>query len=514
MPDFLFIALLVFSFLGLLLSFLFHIKSEKSKWAILFLLISGISLRIIMAQLDPFLHNWDERYHALVAKNLITSPFKPMLIVEPLLEYRLTDWCCNHIWLHKQPFFLWQIAASLKLFGVNEFAIRIPSILMSSISIVLIFKIAQLWLNDYRISLLAACLFCFSNFNLELVSGRYSLDHNDLAFGFYITLSLWAFLNFNKKPNVFWAILIGICSGLSILIKWLPGLIVYLTWISFLVMQKLGKRIEIKKEFFYLLLSITVCLVIFLPWQFYIVNNFPEESAVGFQHFLDHFWTALGNQGGDFLYHFRQFDRLYSIYLLPFVLIGLFQIFRRKETLSLSISFVISMFAFYLFFSIAQTKLPGYTYPMHSIIFILMAIGITALFRKIEILKFINKSIFMISGYLIIIVPILKPFEIIDYRSIENAIRENKIFNSNIYKNLEAELYNDGVMFNCPEYSHVELMFYKDIKAYHYFPQKDELEHLKTSGQRIYAFKEHKHYELPDYFKSDSSVIFIEGAFR
>lgn len=74
------------------------------------LLFGAIGVRLFMITIDPFLHDWDERFHAIVAKNMITYPFKPMLFVNPVLPYDYRAWCCNHIWVHKQPLFLWQMA--------------------------------------------------------------------------------------------------------------------------------------------------------------------------------------------------------------------------------------------------------------------------------------------------------------------------------------------------------------------------------------------------------------------
>src|SRR5687768_6910766 len=80
------------------------------KYALSSLLAGTFILRVFMAQLDPFLNLWDERYHALVAKNMMLEPFKPMLYANPVLPYSFDSWTNNHIWLHKQPLFLWQIA--------------------------------------------------------------------------------------------------------------------------------------------------------------------------------------------------------------------------------------------------------------------------------------------------------------------------------------------------------------------------------------------------------------------
>ncbi|HMG14269.1 MAG TPA: hypothetical protein VK590_02410 [Saprospiraceae bacterium] len=101
---------------------------DNYKLALLLLIIAGLALRIYTAT-DLFLHDWDERYHALVAKNLIQHPLLPTLYDNPVLAYDYKSWSSNHIWLHKQPLPLWMMAFSMYLFGVNEIALRIPSII-------------------------------------------------------------------------------------------------------------------------------------------------------------------------------------------------------------------------------------------------------------------------------------------------------------------------------------------------------------------------------------------------
>jgi len=117
-----------------------------------------------MAAVDPFLQDWDERFHALVAKNLIHHPLTPMLRLDPIMAFKIEDWCCNHIWVHKQPLFLWQMALSMKLFGVNEVAMRLPSVIMGTISIYFVYDLANRWIKNIDISFVAALLFAVSNY--------------------------------------------------------------------------------------------------------------------------------------------------------------------------------------------------------------------------------------------------------------------------------------------------------------------------------------------------------------
>ena len=143
------------TFILAVLSFYFF-KQSKIKISLLLLFVASLCLRLFFVYTDNYLHDWDERFHALVAKNMMEYPFQPMLRVNPVLDYDYTAWCCNHIWLHKQPFFLWQMALSMKIFGVNTFALRLPSAIMGAL---LIFPTFQNWQTYIQRKYRLLCLF-------------------------------------------------------------------------------------------------------------------------------------------------------------------------------------------------------------------------------------------------------------------------------------------------------------------------------------------------------------------
>jgi len=95
-------------------------------------------------------------------------PFKPTLFDQPYLPYDYrswggdhvwshTFWQGNHIWLHKPPYALWQIAASYHLFGVNTFALRLPSVIMSGLAVFITYMIGS-ELYDKKVGFVAAFL--------------------------------------------------------------------------------------------------------------------------------------------------------------------------------------------------------------------------------------------------------------------------------------------------------------------------------------------------------------------
>ena len=136
-----------------------------------------------------YIHDWDERFHALVAKNMMAHPFRPTLIAHPVLDYNVADWANNHVWVHKQPVFLWQMALSMNLFGVSPFAVRLPSAILGVFMIYFVYDIGRKWLKRDDVAYIGAFLATFSYYALELTSGWRSLEHNDLVFTVYMTVA-------------------------------------------------------------------------------------------------------------------------------------------------------------------------------------------------------------------------------------------------------------------------------------------------------------------------------------
>ncbi len=142
----------------------------------------GILLRLFVSA-EFFLHAWDERYHALVAKNLIQHPLLPTLYDNPDLPHNYREWSASHVWLHKQPLPLWAMAWSMFLFGVNEMALRLTSVLLTTIGIGLTYQIGYL-LFSRKIGFIAAFLYTIHGLILEATGGRVATDHIDVFFSF------------------------------------------------------------------------------------------------------------------------------------------------------------------------------------------------------------------------------------------------------------------------------------------------------------------------------------------
>lgn len=476
------------------------------------LCLAAFLLRLYMALVDPFLHDWDERFHALVAKNMIAEPFRPMLRVNPILPYDFTAWCCNHIWVHKQPLFLWQMALSMKLFGVNEWALRLPSVLLSALMTYWIYRIALIWTRDQATAFLAALLSTFSYYQLELTAGYLSLDHNDLVFTTYITASIWAFAEYTQKPGMRWALIVGVFTGLAILVKWLTAFVIFGGAGLYLLCQ----RDQWTNWSFYKhwLLAFAVALAIMAPWQWYILQTFPKESAWEYTYNFKHITERLGAfTAGDPLYYLKYLNEHFGIFLLPFLVFGmLLVLFSKMYERRYNLPMLGMAGAFYMFFSlVVETQMPAFTYPVAAVVLILIATGLEPCIRLIVESCYPKLQVAIRAAlFVLVALACLQPAQLQSNHSSGNPARQAKVHNTRIFKNLDQTIAADVVVFNCKSFEDTELMFYQKNNAYHWFPPEHQLDSLLANGHKIAAFQSHTNQGLPEYMTNNPKVTIIQ----
>lgn len=365
---------------------------KKVKHALFLVLILGLSLRVFMS-LDGFLHPWDERYHALVAKNLIDEPFKPMLLKNPPKNYDYRNWTNNHIWLHKPPLTLWIIAGSLKIFGINAFSVRVPSILFSTLSVWLIFILGKRLFNP-TIGLLGAYFYAINGFLLDQSSGRAASDHIDTAFLFFTLLTIVLILT-SPKEGYRNYIIGGVVFGLALLTKSLIAGLLPLIALASNVNNLRSARIMLVT--YRLLWFIGLGAMFFLPWQLYAHYKFPLESAFEQQYNLLHLTQALENHDEPW-YYYLIILRLFYNEVIYAPLIYLIYV-SLKEFKQRNLVFSIWIFVPIIVFSLSATKMPGYLNIAAPAIFLVLG------WFLYDVLKWVPKR--WLSGLILITVAAL-----------------------------------------------------------------------------------------------------------
>ena len=448
-----------------------YYKQDQEHIALFLIVLSGVLLYLFTSA-DFFLHEWDERYHGLVAKNLIKHPLHPTLYDNPILPYNYQVWIANHTWLHKQPLPLWLMAGSMKAFGVNEIALRLPSIIMSGIAIILTYRIGKNFYSG-KVGLLAAFLFSINGLIIEQTSGRVATDHIDITFMFFILLAIYLSTVYVHRKSIFLAILIGVSIGAALLTKWLAGLIVLPIWLL-LVLAKNPK--EIKTTVTHFALILTAIALVALPWQIYIFKEFPLEAFYESTFNLRHFTEVIENQSGSALYFIDQIRINYGelIYLpLLWFLWTTFKSPKLFKPLALVVWFLVPI----IIFSIAKTKMQGYLLFTAPALFIITS----AFFFELQNLTVNHKQKWIINLVLVllIILPIrygierIKPFQQND-RNPEWVVD---------LKELNKENIQNGILFNYK--NPIEAMFYTDLIVYHDLPSKEKIQELINDGYEV-----------------------------
>jgi 4-amino-4-deoxy-L-arabinose transferase-like glycosyltransferase len=363
-----------------LLAALRFARRDQPGTALFLITIAGLLLRAWGAG-DHFLHAWDERYHALVARHLASHPLVPTLYERALLPYDFRDWRANHVWLHKQPLALWLMAAGIRLFGGTEIAMRIPSVALSTLAIPLTYGIGRSQWGT-RVGLLGAAFVAVQGYLLQLPGGRVPVDHVDNALIVCVELAIYCAVRATSPgaPDTdvtgrssardgLWLVAAGLATGAALLAKWLPGLLPIPVWLALVIRRK--RPLEIAQG----LTVLAACAaLVALPWQIYIRRSFPLEATWESFYSIRHLFVPVEGLEGSALFYLQRMPRFFGelIYLpVGWFLVCLLRPSQRSsldhgaDTASETQAaawwgLAVWCFLPYLAFSLAATKLSGY----------------------------------------------------------------------------------------------------------------------------------------------------------
>ena len=490
---------------------LISVAYKKYPVAVALLTAAGFCIYSYAALVCNFLNVWDEQYHALVAKNMLNHPFVPQLYTDEIVStHGYLIWADSHIWLHKQPLFLWEIALSFKIFGVSEYALRLPSVLHCALLIPVCYRMGLLLTKRHLTGFLTAFCAAGSCFLLRLTSGMLNTDHNDVCFVFYVTCSLWVLLEYlhTDRKQWRWIVLIGLFSGAAILTKWLVGLLVYLAWGLYLIAEY-GLKIR-QWHLGHLLTALFITVLLAAPWQIYCLHQFPivaqQEMLLNSQHFTNvieghgesplYFLQVLPFQY--FGHGYKWFDNRFhwnfytiSSYLMLFT--GLFLLIRSLKNRSWRITLVGMMLFVYLFFSIAATKMVGFTFVLCSVWFLSIATLLQWMADKLyELAK--HKKVCM---FVLVFVGLLFGYYQTNMGNFNNEcpqyVKEGYLHNKRIYQSWVCATPKDCYIFNVnssdsSHYSptiHIAGMFYSERQCYTELPSLELLHRLQQQGCKV-----------------------------
>jgi 4-amino-4-deoxy-L-arabinose transferase len=454
----------------------------------------AVVLRLWLCTSDSYLHEWDERYHALVAKNLLLHPLKPTLYETPLFDYDYREWASNHIWLSKPPLPLWFMALSIKFWGATEWAVRFPSLLFSLGSVFLTWKIAGKLFGS-KVALWAAFFHAIHGLTLEVAAGRVSSDHVETMFLFwmevgFLFLTLY-FINPGSKTNFRLATLIGLSTGLAFMCKWTASFLLPVIWIALSFLP--GRRnFGWVKEVAVMTFAF---VIVALPWILYIFRQYPLEATAMINGVFSPITnTVQGHTGGAFFYLdkariiFGEAIYLPMIWLLIMAVRGK-TVFKSDLPKRILLLCWIVLPIFLL--SIAATKRATYLLPTAPAFFMLTALFIRFTIQNRQRLRYSK----FLTGLVLAALVLLPIRYSIERLKIFHQRETNPVWATHLKALAQKESLSTNriVLFNEPHA--IETMFYTGFTAYSWMPDYKEVIKLKKNGWRVLEYREGSYYE-------------------
>ena len=240
----------------------------------------------------PFLGNvhlfdWDEINFAESAREMIVSG-----------NYSRVQVGFQPFW-EKPPLFFWLQSLSMHLFGVNEFAARLPNAVFGSLTLVTIYMIGRQQRN-VQFGLLWTLLY----FGSILPHMYFKSGIIDPVFNYFIFLGIYFLMlalqgQGNKMRN---SALAGIMIGFAVLTKGPVGfLLLLLTFLVVLVMQRFKNLPNVKQV---LVFALTAFLVSLFWYGFEMIENGPWFLVEFLEYQVELFRTPVADHAQPFYYHF------------------------------------------------------------------------------------------------------------------------------------------------------------------------------------------------------------------
>ena len=327
-------------------------KYKNNNSLIRALVLFLIFFRLILNWKIPLLDKTEARYAEIARLMYETNQWIVMQY-----DYGIPFWA-------KPPLSTWLSAISFNVFGINEFAARLPSFIIGLVIIGLLTKIKEIKKVD--VFFIAFVLLTIPEFLLHM--GVTSTDSTLMLSTTLVMISFWNSMIYHKKT--IWNYLFFVGIGLGLLAK--GPLIIVLTSVPIFIWSVL----DFKNRFIYLwkkipwITGILITILVAGPWYYFM----EKESPGFFNYFIvgEHFHRFTDSEWHGDKYGFAKSQPIGMIWLFligfgfPWVPYVLYKMWKKKSVLFKDkwVAFLI-LWAFWtpLFFTFSSNAIHTYILP-------------------------------------------------------------------------------------------------------------------------------------------------------
>ena len=270
------------------------------------------------------------------------------------------------MWNTKPPMMIWMQAACIKIFGLNEFAVRLPAAVAGLLTCVFLFWFSKRYFEDYMPGLIACLVLVTTNGYIHIHAAR--TGDYDALLALFTTIFCCSLFLYIEKQSARYLHLFFAALTLSVLAKGVQGL---------LFLPALAGYVIYRRQFIPLLknkwLYIHMLLFLLVAGGYYVLREIFNPGyllAVWNNELGGRYLGTLEENRQPFNYYFLQLKNwLYKTWWwlsVAGIVVGIFAgIFRMRR---LTIFVALLSLTYLLFISVSQTKLEWYAVPLYPLL--------------------------------------------------------------------------------------------------------------------------------------------------
>jgi len=293
------------------------------------------------------------------------------------------------MWNTKPPLMIWSQVFSMKLFGVRELSVRLPSAIAALLTCIFLLFVSIRYLKDFWFGFISSVILISSIGYMNVHAVRTG-DYDSLLTLFTTLYSLLFFIYIHTgKLKYLYFTFIAII--LAVLTKGIGGMLFLPILLGYAIIQQ--KAIELLKSKH---LYIGIGLFILFVFGYYLLREHYNPGylkAVKDNELGGRYLNTIENHKEGFWFYYRMLVDHHLLYWYLLVPCGfVVGIFHKKRIYRLLAMYTSALVLFYfLVISLGQTKLEWYPVPMYPFLTIIIAMFVHLLFTFIQDSKIFTK---------------------------------------------------------------------------------------------------------------------------
>ncbi len=319
---------------------------------------------------------------------------------------------CNgapDMWNTKPPLLIWIQVLFMKILGVNELAVRLPSALAALFTGILLMVFSSRYLKKPWFGVIAAFILFTSQGYVGHHASRTG-DYDSLLTLFTTAAALLFFLFCENKQTNKYLYLFYLATALAVLTKSVSGLLFLPAIFIYSIIAKQFLPLLKNKHFYIGLFSFLLLVLGYYGLRE--MQNPGYIAAVQLNELGGRFLETIEYHNHGFWFYYNNFSERFAFwyYLLP---IGFILGILSKENLVKKITgfSALMVVTYFLVISSAQTKLEWYDVPLYPFMALLTTTIIYFIFNKLREIKQINsRIIWRVVPYIFLVLVAIYPY--------------------------------------------------------------------------------------------------------